>query len=352
MEDNPNRYTVEQEKSTDAEGETDIYNITWTIPMFGHLLETKAMEGFRSPRYTVIEVPDTPFQLKVAFFGLHADLMEVYYLTTTSSIVKLSLKIRYEHNFNRDISVDNQAVQANEWQRSAALNYLGSIDRNRYSRPLLMYFKCTVSQARKVVCRNIPLVHTPQLSEDFETLLTNTGYSDVTMKSVEGKEFRALKAVLAVRSNFLRAHFLHNSIESVEIFVMETPWETEVLKDVLTFMYTDKAPRVDDAPDKLLVAADYYELLGLKSLCEEALCKTLTVENAVETLQLAELHSANTLKQSTLAFIKNGRAKLVTKTEGWANIQSVEFIKRIYDFIVADDSTDILAAALNEIGLK
>ncbi|KOB63191.1 Roadkill, partial [Operophtera brumata] len=324
MGDNPYQYTIKVDKS--KEGETDIYEITWTIPRIKFILETKAMQGYRAPRCTVVEVPDTPFQLKVGFFGLRPDLMEVYYLTTTSSFIKLSLKCSDESCFSIDFSVDYQAVQANEWQHSAELSNIFSIDKYRSGRPLVMYFVFTVSQAIRVVCHNIPLLHTPQLSEDFATLLTDTGSSDVTMKSVEGKEFRALEAILAVRSEVLRAHFKHNTKESITN-VVETPWETEVLRDVLTFVYTDKAPRVDDAPDKLLAAADYYQLLGLKSLCEEALYKRLTVENAIETLQLAELHSANSLKQSILAFIKNGRAKLVTKTEGWANIQSVEFIK-------------------------
>ncbi|KOB70281.1 Roadkill [Operophtera brumata] len=308
-------------------------------------------KGYRIPRYTVVEVPGTSFKLKVGFFGVTPELMEVYYLTTTSYFIKLSLNVRDQQSFTRDFFVEYQAVQANEWQHSAALDNIRDIDRGRYNRPLLIYLKFTVSQAIRVVCHNIPLLHTPQLSEDFGTLLTDTGYSDVTMKSGEGIEFRAHKAVLAVRSKVMRAQFEHNTNEIIT-YVVDTLWETEVLRDVLTFVYTDKAPRVDDAPDKLLAAADYYQLMGLKSLCEEALYKRLTVENAVETLQLAELHSANSLMQSTLAFIKNGRAKLVTETEGWANIQSVAIVKSMYNLIVADDTNDILAVALNEIGLK
>ncbi|KOB75360.1 Roadkill [Operophtera brumata] len=180
-----------------------------------------------------------------------------------------------------------------------------------------------VSQAQKpTVCSNTSSPYT-ELTKYLGNLLADDSFSDVTMKSVEGIEFRAHKMILASRSEVLRAHFQYNMKENV----VETPWEAELLREVLTFIYTDMAPRVDHAPDRLLVAADYYQLMRLKSLCEEALCKRLTVENAIATLQLAELYSANSLSQSTLEFIKNGRAVLIIKTEGWANIKSLELTK-------------------------
>ncbi|KOB70716.1 Roadkill, partial [Operophtera brumata] len=226
-----------------------------------------------------------------------------------------------------------KTLQANEWQYclGVRLNHDTSANINE---PLYLFFKLMVSHAVKAaVCSNIPLPYI-QLSEDLGNLLTDDSFSDVTMKSADGQEFRAHKNVLAARSKVLRAHFEHNTKESITN-VVETPWETAVLRDVLMFVYTDKVPRVDDAPDKLLVAADYYQLDRLKSLCEDALNNRLTVENAVDTLQLADLYSLNLLRQSTLNFIKNDRLKLVKETQGWKNIKSVEFIQMIYDFILA-----------------
>ncbi|KOB68552.1 Roadkill [Operophtera brumata] len=341
MEDNPDptMYTLKLDKST--EGDTDIYNITWTIPMFGQLLKTKPiLNRYDTTRRTVVEVPDTPFQLKMDFFGISkSELIVVHHLVYTSSYVKWSVEYK-RGGTSRTFSKDNyMTLQANRWEFCFSMSY-GDKNNILETEPLHLFFKFTVSHA---VCRNIPLPYI-QLSEAFGTLLTDTVYSDVTMKSAEGIEFRAHKAVLAVRSEVLRAHFEHNMRESITN-VVETPWETEVLRDVLTFMYTDKAPRVDDAPDKLLAAADYYQLDRLKSLCEEALNNRLTVENAVDTLRLAELYSLSSLRLSTLNYIKNYRLKLVKETQGWKNIKSVEFIQRIYDFIFADqiNKIDILA---------
>ena len=46
-----------------------------------------------------------------------------------------------------------------------------------------------------------------------------------------------------------------------------------------------------------------YQLERLKLMCEEALCSNLTVENAADTLILADLHSAEHLKEMCINFI-------------------------------------------------
>ncbi|KOB68550.1 Roadkill [Operophtera brumata] len=346
-EDNRNRYKVKLDSKSTQEV-THTYNITWTIPRFEELLNT-IVSGLCTPGYTVVNVQDTPFQLKVGISVMNTQMaVEIDYLIDTSSFVRLSMDVKCGcGSFSKAFS-NEQTVQGNEWKRGAVLNDPKQLlSRCSISETLKLYFCFTVSQ----VVHNVP-APAPRLSEDFGTLLNDASFSDVTMKSAEGIEFRAHKSVLAARSKVLRAHFEHNTKESITN-VVETSWESEVLRDVLTFIYTDKAPRVDDAPDKLLAAADYYQLDRLKSLCEEALHKRLSVENAVYTLQLAELHSSNSLMQSTLAFIKNGRTELVTKTEGWTSIQSVGILKRMYEFITAGETInfekDVLAAALTKI---
>ena len=46
-----------------------------------------------------------------------------------------------------------------------------------------------------------------------------------------------------------------------------------------------------------------YALERLKSLCEEALCNNLDIENVADTLILADLHSAHQLKIQAIDFI-------------------------------------------------
>lgn len=339
MYNNSNEYCINYTNRT--EGQTEIYNIKWTVPNFINILENKTAREFRTLKDAAADdVPGSKFQLKMLFVGRKSDLIEIYYLSPTSVFLKCVLTVCLKHFEERSIIIkEYQTIPANKWQYLATLykrdivSYEGKNTFLLSDGSLRLKFQFMVSNDVRVDRHNIPA---PQLSDDFGNLLNDGSYSDVTMISMEGDVFRVHKPVLAIRSEVLKAHFEHNTTESLTNTI-ETPLETEVLHEVLTFVYTDKAPKVDDIPEKLLAAADYYQLGRLKSLCEEALHKRLTVENAIDTLQLAELHSANSLKQSTLEFIKDGQAKLITTTEGWTKVQSVELIKKIYEFIMADD---------------
>lgn len=79
--------------------------------------------------------------------------------------------------------------------------------------------------------------------------------------------------------------------------------EPEVMNEVLRFIYTGKTLLIDKMSDLLLAAADKYGLDRLKALCEEALCNNLDVDNAADTLILADVHSASQLKNQTIEFI-------------------------------------------------
>lgn len=52
-----------------------------------------------------------------------------------------------------------------------------------------------------------------------------------------------------------------------------------------------------------LVSLFQYALERLKVMCEDALCTSLSVENAAEILILADLHSADQLKTQAVDFI-------------------------------------------------
>lgn len=328
--------------TTRTEGQTKINTIIWTISNFISLLEHKTTREFRTAKSEepMAHALDSRFQLKMQFLGRDNDIIEIYYLSPNPVFLKAILTICLKRFEERSIVIkEYHTVQGNKWQYLATLfkrdvaSYDGRDIFLLSDGSLRLKFQFMVTNDIKVDRSNVPEA---QLSNDFENLLNNGLFSDVTIKSAEQIEYKVHKAVLASRSAVLKAHFEHNTTECTTNIV-ESPLDSEVLRDVLTFIYSDKAPRVDEMPEKLLAAADYYQLSRLKSLCEEALHKKLTVENAIETLQLADLHSANALKQSTLEFIKDGQAKLITKTEGWANVKSVELIKRIYEYIMADE---------------
>lgn len=122
-----------------------------------------------------------------------------------------------------------------------------------------------------------------KLSEDLGNLFDNEKFSDVTL-AVGGREFQAHKAILAgkffsffpsnsfvifffffnqtfffyskARSDVFAAMFEHEMEERKLNRVAITDVDHEVLKEMLRFIYTGKAPNLDKMADDLLAAAD------------------------------------------------------------------------------------------------
>lgn len=157
-----------------------------------------------------------------------------------------------------------------------------------------------------------------RLSQDIGSLLESQKFADVVLH-VSGKEFCAQKAVLAARSPVFAAMFEHDTIERTQNRVDIPDVDPDVFRDLLQFIYTGRAPNLDDMAADLLVAADKYALDQLKALCEECLCSKLTVETAAELFFLADLHSAGLLKTCAMDFI-NEHAADVAQTPGWLAI--------------------------------
>uniref|UniRef100_H2Z148 BTB domain-containing protein n=1 Tax=Ciona savignyi TaxID=51511 RepID=H2Z148_CIOSA len=194
-----------------------------------------------------------------------------------------------------------------------------------------------------------------RLSKDFESLLDESHFTDCIF-AVEGKEYKAHKAYS--RSPVFRAMFEHEMEESklnrVEISDIPHP----VFKEMLSFLYTGQASKLDVMASQLLAAADKvilfrkisvlekkyesfiklsvnkhcikrYALERLKVMCEESLCSNLSVENVAETLILADLHNACQLKEMAIDFINN-HALDVMETGGF------NIMVRSHPHLVAD----------------
>ncbi|KAK2868847.1 hypothetical protein Q7C36_000718 [Tachysurus vachellii] len=178
-----------------------------------------------------------------------------------------------------------------------------------------------------------------QLADDLGSLWEGSRFTDCSL-FVGGQEFKAHKSILAARSPVFNAMFEHKMEESKKNRVDISDVEPDVFREMMVFIYTDKAPNLEKMADHLLAAADKYALERLKVMCEEALCNSLSVENVADILILADLHSAEQLKTQAIDFInrcsvlrqlgcKDGKnwnsnhAADIMETAGWkAMIQS------------------------------
>ncbi|XP_021045396.1 TD and POZ domain-containing protein 4-like [Mus pahari] len=168
-----------------------------------------------------------------------------------------------------------------------------------------------------------PAIKVPKctLEVDLGKMWENSLFTDCCLL-VAGHEFRAHKAILAARSPVFRAMFEHDMEASLKNRVEIHDLDPLVFEEMMDFIYMGTAPLLYSysmACD-VLAAADKYGLEGLKVMCEDALCRDLSVENAAHTLILADLHSTEHLKTQALDFI-TVYASEVSKTSGWMSMR-------------------------------
>ncbi|ODM87882.1 Speckle-type POZ protein B [Orchesella cincta] len=150
-----------------------------------------------------------------------------------------------------------------------------------------------------------------RLNRDFSQLIDSKKHHDVIL-TVEGKELQAHKAILATRSKAFFKLFEDHTGTRVEIGDVKP----EVLSEILCFIYTGHPRKLEGVAVDLSVAAIKYELEGLEVICEEFLCRGLTVDNAASFLIYADNYSASNLKTHELNFICLHKVAVV-ETIGW-----------------------------------
>lgn len=98
------------------------------------------------------------------------------------------------------------------------------------------------------------LVPDSSLSDDLYGILISGDATDVIL-TCKGGEFKSHKIILASRSPVFAAMFTHEMKEKKHCRVEIVDMEKDVLKEMLTYMYTDKASDLEKMANGLLVAA-------------------------------------------------------------------------------------------------
>lgn len=154
------------------------------------------------------------------------------------------------------------------------------------------------------------------LSVDLGVALATQEFSDVIL-SVNNLSFRAHKVILSARSPVFRAMFNYEKTGSTTNEVIITDMLTEVLEEMLNYIYTGQVPEFETPlAIGLLAAADKYKLKNLKITCEKQISNNLSAENATEIYIFADLHDAKQLKTRAKEFIIS-HAKDVIITNEW-----------------------------------
>ncbi|KAK1644326.1 hypothetical protein QYE76_062131 [Lolium multiflorum] len=193
------------------------------------------------------------------------------------------------------------------------------------------------------------------ICQDLAQLLYSKQGSDVTFQ-VGQNDYDAHKVVFAMRSPVFSAQFFGSLADKPGgsdggRYVRIHDLKPASFEAVLHFIYTDTLPPVEEDDDLLLsestnyrglreaaagcskeshrqmmcdwlAAADQYDLGRMRLLCESALSETIDVENAADTLELADRHHCPQLKAFCVDYVASpGVLKAVLATDGYRELK-------------------------------
>jgi speckle-type POZ protein len=158
------------------------------------------------------------------------------------------------------------------------------------------------------------------LSASWGALLAGGKYADVTLLCGD-ERISAHRLVLCTRSPVFAAQLDAGPLQADASAVPVPPDITpHTLKLLLRFLYTDELePESPEEATHLLNAADHYSMPRLFGICQRTLSASLRMDNAADTLMLADQHSAAALKGAALRFVA-ANAAAVMSTPGWAHL--------------------------------
>ena len=185
--------------------------------------------------------------------------------------------------------------------------------------PLVVQFKGTfITDDYKQTCVKKPdfTRHPPNwMKTAFEAML----FSDAQIK-VGQETFKVHKVILASVSQVFQKMF-ESDMQEKNGVINISDFDSAVIFDVLTYIYTGEAPNLKTLAKELLFAADKYDLQGLVLICMQQLETDLTFDNVAEVLFLADkLTLDNPLRNACIRFVQQHFAS-VSQSKSWQGLK-------------------------------
>jgi hypothetical protein len=120
--------------------------------------------------------------------------------------------------------------------------------------------------------------------------------------------------ILEQRSHVLKTMLSSAMKESTSNKIIITDFDHDVVRGFIRFLYLDTCDKevLDQHAKSLLAMAHKYDVKGLLHISADYLIRTLSIDTAVELLQLADLYEVKGLKKKALKFIQTN-LKALTK---------------------------------------
>jgi len=155
-----------------------------------------------------------------------------------------------------------------------------------------------------------------QLSQDLEkSFINSSDFADCKVVCRE-RVFHCHMFMLSARSPVFRAMFQNNMEEAASKKVEIKDLSPEVVDQMLHYIYTGNTPNLAQCAGELLPAAEKYQLESLKVMCEDKLCNSTNIDNAVANLVLGDMYQAHNLKRMALSFVVKNMSSVI-RTRDW-----------------------------------
>lgn len=175
------------------------------------------------------------------------------------------------------------------------------------------------------------------LSTSFEAMYGSALYSDYTLVTADGEDIPVHKNVLASRSQVFAAMMETKLKEGEEKKAVIDDIDSKSLKEFLRFLYCGRVNEIETVATDLIHAAEKYGLKDLKPLCVQSMIKTISMDNAIETFIIADLHGESYLKKFSLDYIMWNYEELKDH-ESWKKL-TTNLYKEILDFAAINDKS-------------
>ena len=142
------------------------------------------------------------------------------------------------------------------------------------------------------------------MSVQYEKLFNNEKFSDFTLVTSDEKEIPVHKNILSIRSPVFETMMETKMLENKEGRCLIDDIDGKSLMEFLRFVYCGRVEGIDEVASELIYAASKYDLPDLKPLCVASLTSKLTLDNAINTLMLADLHGEKDLKMFCIDYVK------------------------------------------------
>ncbi|KAJ8675259.1 hypothetical protein QAD02_011045 [Eretmocerus hayati] len=147
-------------------------------------------------------------------------------------------------------------------------------------------------------------------------------FGDVSIE-VNGKIFRAHRVLLRSQSEAFAKILGDSENDEDEKTISIDDVDHKVFTEILRFIYYKEVKGIQEYAKNLLAAALKYSMEPLKRICEEEVSKSVTCENAIEYLQMADQSELGELKKVVVEFVASN-LKEISRSSSFAYLENMK----------------------------